>query len=54
MENTHLRPGQSMEIDGYKATYQSVSGVKGPDYTGFRSLLTVSGHSEEASRSSRG
>ena len=35
-----------MEIDGYKATYQSVSGVKGPDYTGFRSLLTVSGHSE--------
>jgi len=42
----HLRPGQSMEIAGYIATYRTVNGVKGPNYTGFRSLLTVTGHGE--------
>jgi cytochrome c biogenesis factor len=35
-----------MEIAGYKATYRTVTGVKGPDFTGFRSLLTVKGHGE--------
>jgi len=45
-ENTHLRLGQSMEIAGYTATYRTATGVKGPDYTGFRSLLTVTGHGE--------
>src|SRR5947209_10061976 len=45
-ENTHLRPGPSMEVAGYTATYERVNGVKGPDYTGFRSLLTVTGHGE--------
>ncbi|HEY2353363.1 MAG TPA: heme lyase CcmF/NrfE family subunit [Gaiellaceae bacterium] len=42
----HLRPGQSMEIAGYTATYRTVSGVKGPDYTGFRSLFSVTGRGE--------
>jgi cytochrome c-type biogenesis protein CcmF len=41
-----LRPGQSIEAAGYKLTYTGVTGVKGPDYTGFRSLLTVTGHGE--------
>ncbi len=41
-----LAPGQSMEVAGYTATYESVSGVKGADYTGFRSLLSVKGHGE--------
>ena len=52
-ENGHLRPGQSMEIAGYTATYRQPTatspnpiGVKGPDYTGFRSQLTVTGHGE--------
>jgi cytochrome c-type biogenesis protein CcmF len=45
-ENTHLRPGQSMEIGGYTATYRTVTGVKGPDFTGFRSIFTVTGHGE--------
>jgi cytochrome c-type biogenesis protein CcmF len=45
-ENGHLRPGQSMEIAGYRATYRTVTGVKGPNYTGFRSVLTVTGHGE--------
>ncbi len=45
-EDAHLRPGQSMEIAGYTATYRTVTGVKGPDYTGFRSILTVTGHGE--------
>jgi len=45
-EDTHLRPGQSMEIAGYRATYESVAGVQGPNYTGFRSRLRVTGHGE--------
>ncbi len=45
-ENTHLRPGQSIEAAGYTATYRTLSGVKGPNYTGFRALVTVKGHGE--------
>ena len=45
-EDTHLRPGQSMEIAGYTATYQRVFGVKGPNYTGFRTVIAVTGHGE--------
>jgi len=41
-----LRPGQSLEAAGYTLTYTGVTGVKGPNYTGFRSLLSVSGHGE--------
>ena len=52
-EDTHFRPGQSMEIAGYTAKYRTPTktdpnpiGVSGPDYTGFRSQLTVTGHGE--------
>jgi cytochrome c-type biogenesis protein CcmF len=45
-ENAHVRPGQSMEIAGYTATYRAVTGVRGPNYTGFRSILDVTGHGE--------
>src|SRR5213082_2685360 len=31
-----LRPGQSMEAAGYTLTYLGSSGVRGPNYTGFR------------------
>jgi cytochrome c-type biogenesis protein CcmF len=46
-ENLHLRPGQSIQAAGYTATYESVSGVRGPNYTGFRSHLVVTGHGEK-------
>jgi len=45
-EDGHLRPGQSMEIAGYTAKYRRVYGVKGPDYTGFRTVVTVTGPGE--------
>jgi cytochrome c-type biogenesis protein CcmF len=45
-ENTHLRPGQSIQAAGYTLTYRTISGVKGPDYTGFRALFSVVGHGE--------
>jgi cytochrome c-type biogenesis protein CcmF len=45
-ESGHLRPGQSIEIAGYTATYENVTGVRGPNYTGFRSRLAVTGHGE--------
>jgi cytochrome c-type biogenesis protein CcmF len=45
-ENTRLRPGQSVEAAGYTVRYQSVSGVKGPNYTGFRTQLVATGHGE--------
>ncbi|MGH3009685.1 MAG: heme lyase CcmF/NrfE family subunit [Gaiellaceae bacterium] len=45
-ENTHLRVGQSIEAAGYTARYESVRGVKGPNYTGFRTQLLVTGHGE--------
>jgi cytochrome c-type biogenesis protein CcmF len=41
-----LRPGQSIEAAGYTLRYTGVTGVKGPNYTGFRSQLTVTGHGE--------
>jgi cytochrome c-type biogenesis protein CcmF len=36
-----LRPGQSIEAAGYTLTYRSSTGVKGPNYTGFRALVDV-------------
>jgi cytochrome c-type biogenesis protein CcmF len=45
-EDTHLRPGQSLEAAGYTVRYQSVRGVKGPNYTGFRTQLVATGHGE--------
>ena len=45
-ENTHLRPGQSIEAAGYTFTYVGITGTKGPDYTGYRTELVVSGHGE--------
>jgi cytochrome c-type biogenesis protein CcmF len=39
-----LRPGQSIEAAGYTFTYDGSTGVKGPDFTGFRALVDVSGH----------
>ena len=44
-----LRPGQSIEAAGYTLTYSSIAGVRGPNYTGFRALLTASGHGERFS-----
>ncbi len=41
-----LRPGQSIEAAGYTATYRTSTAVKGPNYTGVRALVTVSGHGE--------
>jgi cytochrome c-type biogenesis protein CcmF len=53
IREAHIRPGQSMEIAGYTARYPKPTvqspnpvGVNGPDYTGFRSVLTVTGHGE--------
>ncbi len=45
-ENTQLKIGQSIEAAGYTLTYTGLTGTKGPDYTGYRALLTVSGHGE--------
>jgi cytochrome c-type biogenesis protein CcmF len=45
-ESTHLRPGQSTETAGYTVTYRGMTGVNGPNYTGFRALLIVRGHGE--------
>jgi cytochrome c-type biogenesis protein CcmF len=36
-----LRPGQSIQAAGYKLTYLTSTGVRGPDYTGFRALVDV-------------
>jgi cytochrome c-type biogenesis protein CcmF len=41
-----LRPGQSMQAAGYTLTYAGLTGVKGPDYNGYRAQLVVSGHGE--------
>ncbi|HKD94133.1 MAG TPA: heme lyase CcmF/NrfE family subunit [Gaiellaceae bacterium] len=41
-----LRPGQSIEAAGYKLTYTGLKGVRGPNYTGYRALVSVSGHGE--------
>jgi cytochrome c-type biogenesis protein CcmF len=46
-ENTHLAPGQSMEIAGYKATYDAEPPCpNGPNYTCFRAHIAVTGHGE--------
>jgi len=37
-----LRPGQSIQAAGYTLTYVTSTGVKGPNYTGFRALVDVS------------
>jgi cytochrome c-type biogenesis protein CcmF len=41
-----LRPGSSIRAAGYTVTYLRSTGVRGPNYTGFRALLAVSGHGE--------
>src|SRR3954469_10176212 len=41
-----LRPGQAIIAAGYTLTYTGLTGVKGPNYTGFRALVDVSGHGE--------
>jgi cytochrome c-type biogenesis protein CcmF len=41
-----LRPGQSIEAAGYTLTYSGLTGVKGPDYNGYRAVIGVSGHGE--------
>jgi len=41
-----LRAGQSIEAAGYTLTYLGSTGVRGPNYTGFRALVAVSGHGE--------
>jgi cytochrome c-type biogenesis protein CcmF len=41
-----LRPGQSIEAAGYTLRYGGIVGTKGANYTGFRALLTASGHGE--------
>jgi cytochrome c-type biogenesis protein CcmF len=45
-ENGRLRPGQSIEAAGYTLTYRTATDVKGPNYTGFRALVSVTGHGE--------
>ena len=45
-ENGHLRIGQSMEAAGYRFTYESIKGVKGPNYTWFRTVVSVVGNGE--------
>ena len=44
-----LRPGQSIVAAGYTLTYRGLTGVKGPDYTGYRAVVDVSGHGERFS-----
>ncbi len=36
-----LQPGQSVRAAGYTLTYVSSTGVRGPNYTGFRALVDV-------------
>jgi cytochrome c-type biogenesis protein CcmF len=45
-ERAQLWPGHTMEVAGYRLTYRTLTTVKGPNYTGFRALVTVSGHGE--------
>jgi cytochrome c-type biogenesis protein CcmF len=40
-ENTNLRPGQAIEAAGYTFRYISISGVRGPNYVGYRALVDV-------------
>jgi len=41
-----VRPGQSLEAAGYTLTYLGSSGIRGPNYTGFRAAIAVTGHGE--------
>ncbi len=41
-----LRPGQSIGAAGYTLTYRGIEGTKGANYTGFRALVTATGHGE--------
>jgi cytochrome c-type biogenesis protein CcmF len=41
-----LRPGQSMTAAGYTLSYTGLDAVKGSNYTGYRALVSVSGHGE--------
>jgi cytochrome c-type biogenesis protein CcmF len=41
-----LDPGQSIEAAGYTLTYVTSTGVRGPNYTGFRATLAAAGHGE--------
>ena len=41
-----LRPGQHVEAAGYTLTYTGLTGVRGPNYTGYRALVNVTGHGE--------
>jgi cytochrome c-type biogenesis protein CcmF len=45
-ERVPMLPGQSIEAAGYTLTYTGIVAKKGPNYTGFRALLTASGHGE--------
>ncbi|HZD88308.1 MAG TPA: cytochrome c-type biogenesis CcmF C-terminal domain-containing protein, partial [Gaiellaceae bacterium] len=45
-----LSPGQSIDAAGYRLTYVTAFGTKGPNYTGFRALVDVTrGNSRVAS-----
>src|SRR5579884_4231983 len=41
-----LRPGQSLEAAGYTLSYSGLVATRGPNYTGFRALVSGSGHGE--------
>ncbi|HEU5477587.1 MAG TPA: cytochrome c-type biogenesis CcmF C-terminal domain-containing protein [Gaiellaceae bacterium] len=41
-----LRPGQSLQAAGYTLTYLTSNAVRGANYTGFRSVVSVAGHGE--------
>jgi cytochrome c-type biogenesis protein CcmF len=41
-----LQPGQSLRAAGYTLTYLTSNTVSGPNYTGFRAAVAVSGHGE--------
>jgi cytochrome c-type biogenesis protein CcmF len=41
-----LAPGGSLQAAGYTLTYLDSNGVRGSNYTGFRSAIAVSGHGE--------
>ncbi len=47
-ENTHLRPGQSMQGAGYTVTYLRSGPIvdNGPDYRGYKTPISVVGHGE--------
>jgi cytochrome c-type biogenesis protein CcmF len=42
----NLLPGQSIRAAGYTLRYLSSSNIQGPNYTGFRTVVAVTGHGE--------